>query len=99
MGYAAYRVIYVVKAVWWTWKFADFLLKESSVMDVPNWLLKNPPTFTPIVKFFMSAHQTEAMKDYSNEQQRSRTDPKCDQELAEFQYVTVALLWNQTVTC
>ena len=89
VGYAVYRVYYVVKAVWWTWKFAEFLLEKTSVTDVPDWLLKNPPTFTfftPIVKRFMSAHQTEAMKDYSKwlALQRSRPDPTCDQALAEF---------------
>ena len=91
VGYGVYQAYRVVKAVLWALKFADFLLKEPIVTEasVPDWLLKNPPTFTfftPIVKRSMSDDQTEAMKDYSKRLalQRSRPDPTCDQALAEF---------------
>ena len=84
VGYAVYQAYHVVKAVWWTWKFADYLLDEPSVTDVSDWLLKNTPTFTffTAMKFFLSDKETKAMKDYSN--RLSTPNQTCNQTLAEF---------------
>ena len=83
--YTLYQVYKITKAVWWTWKFADYLLDEHQVKNIPAWLSENPPTFTfftMIVRSTMSTARTEVMKRYARWSWCDRSDDTCSKTLA-----------------
>ena len=81
VSYIAYR------AYAWMRDFADFLLEYPSLSDIPDWFVKNPPTFvwdaflyTGISEWlmkWMSSKRVEVMKEYSQEEPPCGSNTVC----------------------